>query len=78
MQAAQGHSILVSMKSFIFLIVAACTVLLSACGNKGPLVLPPQPISTPIPADHVPAPLAPAHNVSESANAETDNEDSDE
>jgi len=66
------------MKPLIFLTVAACTVLLSACGNKGPLVLPPQPLPTHIPADHVPAPLSPANNVSQSAKAETDNEDSDE
>jgi len=58
------------------LIMAACMVLLSACGNKGPLVLPPKPISAQHPADHVASSLPSINEAGESPiSAE---EDSDE
>jgi len=59
------------MKSTLFLTLAVCTVLLSACGNKGPLVLPPKPTPVHQPVD----PPAPANTVPESVSTE---EDSDE
>jgi len=48
-----------------FLIIAACMVLLSACGNKGPLVLPPKPVSAQHPADHAASSLPPVNEAGE-------------
>jgi len=67
------------MKPTLFLIVAACTLWLSACGNKGPLVLPPpNPAPTHLPADHTVTSLPPVENLSEPVSTDVDNEDSNE
>ncbi|MFZ5636207.1 MAG: LPS translocon maturation chaperone LptM [Pseudomonadota bacterium] len=38
-----------------FALLAALSLALSACGNKGPLVLPGAPVDTPVPAESAPA-----------------------
>jgi predicted small lipoprotein YifL len=38
-----------------FALLAALSLALSACGNKGPLVLPGAPADTPVPAESAPA-----------------------
>jgi len=66
------------MKPIIFLIFAAGMLLVSACGNKGPLVLPP-PKPTPIQQPANPAaaslPLTDDAVISTPINTEKDNDE---
>ena len=51
-----GRDILGSMKRILpFLMCVACAAVLSACGNKGPLVMPQKPVDVPA----TPAPAQP-------------------
>ncbi len=44
-----------SVRCFVFAAAFAAVLALSACGNKGPLVLPGAPADTPVPAEPAPA-----------------------
>jgi predicted small lipoprotein YifL len=48
------------MKTSLALPLLAAVLMLSACGNKGPLVLPDKPADTTTPADATPVPADPA------------------